>query len=477
MAVKASLAPHRVIRGARNLRFPSRKQTEGAETKRRARRVLHISSSDCAGTAGRGALGLHQALRAAGEHSRMFVLNKESEGPAILRYHPEEDFLSRVGRMVRKAYLQRLQDACWGTRPNDWSDFSDDRSPHGPDLGDQLPIRDLVHLHSISNFIDLRKTFPLISGRPLVWTLHDMNPFTGGCHQSGGCDRYINTCGYCPQLGSTRGNDLSRKAHWRKQRAFESLNPARVRIVAVNSALAKAARRSSLLRDFNISHIPYGIDPEAFRPRDRRALRASLELPTTAFVVLVHLTDPCNSRSGILPVVEALQQLSTGADCVLLSAGDQPEPFDAPFRHVHLGSLTSDDMLSLFYSTGDCLVSASPRQAFELSALEAMSCGTPVVSFDLPGLADIMRSGQTGFLARSGDVTDLVQKIQRIKENPAEARAMGRNGRTLVRESYSVARETQSYLELYQELEQSLRFLPNAAPGSADEDEVEEEDG
>src|SRR5690606_14691859 len=106
--------------------------------------------------------------------SRMFVLNQETEEADVLRYRPEEAIMSRVFRMLRKDYFQRLRTSREDAGLNGRAAFSDDRSPYGSDLADQLPTRNVVHLHSVSGFLDFRKIFPLLADRPLVWTLHDM---------------------------------------------------------------------------------------------------------------------------------------------------------------------------------------------------------------------------------------------------------------------------------------------------------------
>lgn len=420
--------------------------------------MLHISASDTSGTAGRGAFHLHQALRKRGENSRMFVLNQEQEGPAILRYQPEEDFLSRISRIVRKGHLERLLKSYNETRPKGCTRFSDDRSPYGPDLGDQLPTRNIVHLHSVGGFVDCRRIFPLLSDRPVVWTLHDMNPFTGGCHHDRGCGRFREACGGCPQLGSTHESDLSRQVHQRKQKAFALLQPDLVRIVAVNSDLASMARESPLLEHFEISRIPYGIDSDVFRPRDRNALRAALDIPPSAFVVLFKATGAEESRTEMNVLIEVLQQISGLRNLVLLSAGDQPRSLDLPFAHLHLGHFTSDEMLSLFYSTGDCLVSASDQVTLDLSVMEAMACATPVVAFETAGAVDIVKPEETGLLARSGDIEDLARKIKWIKRRPKRRKEMGERSRRLIHEEFSVTKLAARYSELYRELHAERQF-------------------
>lgn len=450
MAVKDT-APRRSVRSSPKAGWIPQKKSKPLP-----RRVVHVSASDSCGGAARGAFRLHQALRKNGEDSHMYVLNQDSKGSAIHRYQPPDGLLPRLQRMFRKEYLRFIQKPYQHRRPQSCEHFRDDRSPYGNDLWDQMPAADILNLHWVAGFIDYRKFFSLAATTPVVWTIHDMNPFTGGCHYDLGCGRYEGKCGVCPQLGSVKEYDLSRRIHRRKQQALRQLDPEKVRIVAGSYWLAAAARKSRLFSDFNVTTIHYGLDPTAFRPRNRMALRASLEIPESAFVVLFAADELHNQRKGLPLLLKALQQMAGQREVYLLSVGDGACTLNTPFVHIHLGRFTSDDMLSIFYSAGDCFIIPSLQEVFGLTALEAMACGTPVIGFATGGIPDMVKPGRTGLLAESNDVGDLAEKIFWMMEHPEETRRMGRNARALVEREFTVANQARKYSSLYEELEQTI---------------------
>jgi glycosyltransferase involved in cell wall biosynthesis len=315
-----------------------------------------VSVSDINGGAARGANRLHHARKKLGDDSSMFVLSQEREDGSTVRYQPQSGIRARLARLLRKEYLQRVQLPYRDTKPPGCEHFRDDRSLYGSEVWPQLPEADIINLHWVSDFIDYQGFFPLAADTFLVWTMHDMNPFTGGCHYDLGCGRFKDSCGTCPQLGSTKENDLSRAVLQRKRKALAHLSPERVRIVAGSRWLASEAQKSSVLSRFDIRTIHYGIDTRSFHPRDRTALRSALHISPSAFVVLFAADHVQNRRKGFSLLLEALQLIPAAQDIHLLSVGNGTTNLDTPFPHTQLGYLHSDDMLSMFYSAGDCFV-------------------------------------------------------------------------------------------------------------------------
>lgn len=445
-------------RNLARLTFP-RQAVEAASKSdpRRPRRVMHLSTSDLGGGAARAAFRLHQSLKIEGEDSQMFVADRQSHDPLVHHFHPSDGLRQRVSRAAWKEFLRRQQSRYQETRPQGCEHFRDDRSVYGGDLLDQMPHADIINLHWVADFVDYRKFLPeAATATPLVWTLHDMNPFTGGCHYDLGCGRYEAHCGACPQLGSRQEDDLSRKIHQRKESAFARIDPEMIRIVAGSRWLATAARNSQLFSRFQVRTIHCGVDTKVFRPRDRYELRAALGIPMSAFVVLFAADHVQNQRKGLALLLEALRQTKSSREIYLLSVGDGSGPIDVPFPHIHLGRFTSDLMLSIFYSAGDCFVIPSLQEVFGLTALEAMACATPVVGFAAGGIPDMVLPGETGLLARTGDVGELSERIRWMIDHPDERRAMGEKARALVEKRFTYAEQARQYISLYEELEQAL---------------------
>ena len=122
-----------------------------------------------------------------------------------------------------------------------------------------------------------------------------MNPFTGGCHYSGNCEKYKSSCGSCPQLGSSIGNDLSLRIFKRKTKAFKNTN---LNIVTPSRWLADCVKNSQLLRRFKVSVIPNGLSESIFSQRDKRFSRNLLNLPQDKILILFGAQSTTNTRKG-----------------------------------------------------------------------------------------------------------------------------------------------------------------------------------
>src|SRR5579872_3726726 len=165
--------------------------------------------------------------------------------------------------------------------------LTDDRSARGRAIMANMPKADIYNLHWVSDLIDYRQFFgALPRAQPLVWTLHDMNPFTGGCHYTAGCERFRGACGTCPQLGSKEPSDLTALIHARKKTALAKLQPETTRIIATSRWMEAQACSSSLMRNFDVIRIPYGLDTDVFAPRDRDIAREVFGIPHDKKVVL-----------------------------------------------------------------------------------------------------------------------------------------------------------------------------------------------
>ena len=196
-------------------------------------------------------------------------------------------------------------------RPEEYSFFSVPDLPRSTSLPDAAQDADVVHLHWIANFIDYDSFFrSMPNKKPIVWTLHDMNPFTGGCHYTSGCDRFTDRCGHCPQLNQNKENDLSRNGWQSKHEAFSTLDPERVRIVGDSHWITEQARRSSLLGELDIQTIHYGLDPDVFTPRPAHMCRNILGIPQDAHVIAFGADSISDRRKGLSELIDAHRSIA-----------------------------------------------------------------------------------------------------------------------------------------------------------------------
>ena len=325
---------------------------------------------------------------------------------------------------------------------------------NGTELLEQLPPHDLINLHWFGGFFDYQTFFANAPKEsPIVWTLHDMNAFTGGCHYDDYCGKFAARCGACPQLGSGDEEDLSRQIWTRKSEALAAVGEGRLRLVAVSRWMAEEARRSSLLGGFPVTSINPSIDSQVFAPRDRAAARLALGVPEDASVVLFIADSLVTRRKGFSLLADALEDLKDVPNLFpALSGSPRPRHRQRRIPHLNLGYIEDDLALSGVYSAADVFVMPSVQEAFGQTVLEAMSCGTPVVGFDLGGIPEMVRPGVTGELVPPKDTKALSGALKELLEDPEKRADLSANGRRAAVEEFAPDIQAGRYAEIYRSL-------------------------
>jgi glycosyltransferase involved in cell wall biosynthesis len=415
-------------------------------------KILHLSTFDRNGGAAHAAHRLHTGLRRLSHDSSMLVADRHTTDPTVKHFIPPMDPFNRLRRRLRHERITRSVVRYRVSRPEGHEPFNDDRTPYGAALLDQLPACDVVNLHWIARFVDYRSFFGVVpQQRPVVWTLHDMNPFSGGCHYDDNCGKFVDRCGACPQLGSSDPADISRRIWQRKRNIFQQIEPGQLHIVAPSRWMAAAVKSSSLLGGWPVAVIPCGLDIDVFAPRDRYWARGVWGVPRDARVILFAADSVDNRRKGFALLNRALADLKHLTNIFLLSVGRGSAALDSSFPHLHLGYIR-DDELSSVYSAADVLVVPSLQESFGLTVLEALACGTPVVAFAIGGIPDMVRHRVTGMLVSPLDTVALSSAIGELLQDRAKWTEMSANCRRIAVEEYSLGVHAQRYVELYKQV-------------------------
>lgn len=342
--------------------------------------------------------------------------------------------------------------------------FSLPRMPWPTPLDPQRMGDGVLHLHGVANLIDYPSFFAsLPAGLPIVWTLHDMFPFTGGCHYAGDCDAYLTQCRYCPQLGKPGEKDLANVSFHVKRRALRGKN---LHVVAPSQWLTREAKRSRLLANVrSVRTIPYPLDTQRFQAEDRAEARRAWDLPSDVPVIAFGDDWLDVPRKGLLQFLECLRRLEDGdrVHVVLFGKGRVPRDVSVPPHLRHVGEINDAHRRARLYSAADIFVVASLQDNLPLAGLEAMACGTPVVGFAAAGVADFVRPQQTGLLAEVGNAADLARQIHWLLEHPQDGRRMGHNARSMIEREFAEPIVVAQYAELYRQLVDELH-----AAGTAD---------
>jgi glycosyltransferase involved in cell wall biosynthesis len=308
----------------------------------------------------------------------------------------------------------------------------------------------VVNLHWISRWIDQPSFFAsLPPDLPVVWSLHDMNPFTGGCHHAGDCERFTSHCRDCPQLKNPGPYDDAFRFFEIKKRCYAGKN---LHVISSSDWMSVQARRSALLRHARSFHtIPLGLDTQLFKPIDKPGARQALAIDSDRFVVGFACADLSSHNKGGALLMEAVHALADEAKITLLvfGAGKLPDS-GGRYQLIELGSINSPHLQSLFYSACDVFAAPSLIESFGLTAVEAMACGTPVVAFYTGGLIDIVADGETGLLETTvGSVVGLHDQLVWMLQHPTERQNMGLAARQRVEKQFGSALMAKRYVELY----------------------------
>jgi len=423
-------------------------------------KILQISTYDLESGAARAAYRLHKGLRQLGQDCYMVVRHKSSADDSVLGITPdnlaekfaEDFFLSMViqGHYV-DAHRTELSNTIFSL------------SYPGYELS-ALPVvqgADIINLHWVARYqspLTLHRLFSL--KKPIVWTLHDQWPFTGGCHYTARCDKYQKDCINCPQLADDPFN-LPAVVLKDKLEYFKNAN---LTIVTPSRWLAACAKESKLFKDQRIEVIPNSLETDIFRPLPKSQAKTKLGLKAEMITLLFGASDGKEKRKGFHVLLEAIKYCSTDSRFRQLVAADRMKimcfgyPNDdlaaAGIPVVALGYLGSDEEIRLAYAAADMFILPSLEDNLPNTMLEAMSCGTSVVGFDVGGIPDMVKNGATGYLVPLGDVHQLGETILSLIFETKRLELMGLNCRQTIEEGYTLAVQARRYMTLYEELYQ-----------------------
>ncbi len=408
-------------------------------------KVLHLSTSDIEHGAARAAYRLHQGLKQINVNSQMLVRAKFTIDRNVLA---EKTLQTKLGPPLGNFPLRFYPHRSTNLFSSQW--FPDAIAAKVKQLNP-----DVVNLHWICNgFVQIETLAKL--NKPLVWTLHDMWPFTGGCHYTQDCDRFQTVCGNCPQLNSRHSWDLSHWVWQRKVKAWQNLN---LTIVSPSHWLAQQARISSLFKSFPIEVIPHGLDLAKYKPVSQITARQLLGLPPNKKLVLFGASPGTTGdrRKGLQFLQPALQRLlqqtrAQDLELVIFGAIAPPKPINLGFSVHYLGQFNDDISLTLVYSAADVMVVPSMQEAFGQTASESLACGTPVVAFNTTGLKDIVNHQQNGYLAQPFAIEDLAEGIAWVLADRDRLSQLRHQARLKAEREFNLELQANRYLSLFEQL-------------------------
>lgn len=436
-------------------------------------KIVHISDSDSGGGAAHAMSRLHEALQRLGVDSRVLVRTSAAAGNAvetIATRGDADDLFPAVREAVVRQYVELNRTGITNTHFSLHID--------GVDVS-RMPVvasSDIVHLHWTASFQTPADVRALLDVKPVVWTLHDVEPLTGGCHFPVDCGGYLDDCAGCPQLlhdpfRVTATTLRDKKSLWAGGRPT---------FVAPSRYMADCARRSAVAHHAGASvvHIPHGIDIEAFRPRSKAAARSALGVPVDGLYVLCGSNHNGETRKGLRFLGRVLAAAKTGAtdpsELKLLTVGE-------PKLDLHgldgtdvfqLGRLPLD-MMPMVYAAADVFLHPSVEDNFPCMLLESLSCGTPAIAFDIGGIADIVQDEVCGRLVAAGDELAMAAALSSLVRDRHMLHGMSERARAHVEEHFSDISIARKHAELYEDVAKN-RAAHGAAAGRPRKSGLEE---
>lgn len=420
-------------------------------------RVLIVNTSDGTGGAAVASSRLAEALINNGVSAKMLVMEKSGD----------KVYVASVGGRLKKSWCFLYERfVIWMNNLFSRKNlFAVSTANAGIDILHTKEFReaDLIHLHWINQgMLSLRGIRNILqSGKPVVWTMHDMWPATAICHYAHDCVAFQSSCHNCPQLrGGGSEKDLSYSVWNKKKSVFSGMT---IRFVACSHWLESEARKSALLAGQSITSIPNAIDTRVFRPGDKRQARLAVGLPEDKNIILFVSQKVTDERKGMNFFVKALYMMVEkepslkNSTCVAVLGGRSEEMEEnLPFDVHSLGYVSEPKKIVDVYNSADVFVLPSLEDNLPNTIMEAMACGVPCVGFKVGGLPEMIDHRKNGYVAAYKSVADLSEGIRWVLCE-ADRSELSTGALRKVSLCYSQSRVAMKYIEVYSQEIASIR--------------------
>jgi glycosyltransferase involved in cell wall biosynthesis len=406
-------------------------------------KVLHIVAGELTGGAAKGAYNLHRGLIKVGVDSKILTNSLNTLGDERVR-----SVISNKGLRIRNIIRNQLDSLpSFIYKNREKRIFSTGFFGLNLTKIKEYKEADIIHLHWINNgFVNIKHLNKV--KKPIVWTMRDMWPMTGGCHYSLDCENYKTGCGHCKQLNSNKKRDLSRFIVRRKRKYF----PRHIKLVGISSWLSDKAKESYLLKDFDIRTISNNIDTDEFFPVNKKEAREALGIKTNKKIILAGANNLKDFYKGFDKFLKSLQNLNSDDYFLCFFGKMEKEIKDKmKFEYKDFGYLEDTISLRLLYSASDVFVAPSIQEAFGKTLAEAMACETPVVCFDATGPKDIISHKVDGYKSKPFDSEDLATGIEWVLNND-DYDDLCKNARKKAVEKFDSKIIARKYVDLYKQI-------------------------
>ena len=406
-------------------------------------RILIVNTSERTGGAAVAANRLMKALNNNGAKAKMLVRDKETESLTVVP-------LPHSSRLRWHFLWERLVIFC-RLHFSRQHLFEVDIANAGYDIT-KLPEfqeADVIHLHWVNQgMLSLKGIQKILqSGKPVVWTMHDIWPATALCHVTLGCQHFTSQCGNCRLLpGGGSSHDYSTTIWQRKQRMLADEN---FYFVACSHWLESEAKRSALLKGQKITSIPNPIDTRIYKRGNKQEARQRLGLPLDKKLILFASQRVTNVNKGMDYLIEACRQLQISDAAVVILGGHAEEVVSQLSLEAYpLGYVNDEQRIVDVYHAVDVFVLPSLSENLPNTIMEAMACGVPCVGFKVGGIPEEIDHRRNGYVAEYRSAEDLARGIRWILAE-ADYEELSKNAVQKVVQNYSQQSVALKYLDVY----------------------------
>ncbi len=411
--------------------------------------LAFISFFDSGSGSGKALYRMAEGLCSAGHNAYLLVKQKTSDALWSMQIKPH--FVPENNPDIQLE--KHIQDDLIARNRTNVSDLVFTFPYPGYDLSNSEPIlsADVINLRWIAYYQSIETIQRLCRlGKPVVWTMDDMAPFTGGCHQSANCLKYETDCMDCHQLVDNTNQIPSKVLKFKAKRYPENMT-----IVSPSQWMAKKAKNSLPFRNHNVLHIPNGIDVAKFYPVNKKEARMRLGLDTEKLYLLfgAYYASTVKGVDLVEMLLPKLPNNINGRQLELISFGENHAINDRGYlKHHAFGRIDEEKVMIDMYAAADMFLMPSREENLPNVILEAMSCGTPVAAFKIGGIPEIITDRVDGLLIEPFDVNDMAHSIVEALKDLKWLKKASEAGREKIISKYTLEKQTNAYISLYENL-------------------------
>ncbi|MBU4348413.1 glycosyltransferase [Patescibacteria group bacterium] len=411
-------------------------------------KILFINQSDGQGGASQLAYTLKKKLEEKGHTTSMFVAKKYSEDKNIFLIKSPNKLFVFISKLSKKIFKKDIPNYIKNKIKNLIKIKNDIKNFDNSNLlkSKEFKEADIIHCHNLQGgYFNLGLLETISKNKPVVWTPHDMWAITP--HEAWIIKDINNVEKFKMEIQPPLKPKVSEEIFQEKIKIYDN---SQIFVVAISKWFLKEIKKS-ILKNKKTYLIHNGIDENIFKPTKKTLARKKLNLPQNKTIItfLANIASK-NKQKGWKYLEEVIEHYSKNKNFLFLCIGEKNQNTK---NIQYIDHLHNNYNVSLYYSASDIFINPSMAESFGLTIAEAMSCGTPIVTFPVGIAKESIEHKKTGYIAKYQDSQDLINGIEYILNLDKEKiEELSKKTRQNVLENYTLSKMTDNYIKLYKEI-------------------------